>query len=119
MAKAIEFDEDGATIFAAFADHPDELERVAALTDPGQVSKAIQRFAGRVLPALNASKPPADAGKDGGEGPRANRPPQAAMTRAKPVGTVLGGGRVAAEPDLEAMSQEEYEAYMNKRSRGW
>lgn len=121
MVKAIEFDEDGASIVAHLADHPEELERIAKLTSEAQVAKALQRFAGKVLASAPAPSIPANADKgtvSEDDTPRAPRQPKAApVTRAKPVGTVLSGGRVSVEPDIESMSQDEYEAYMNRKER--
>ena len=123
MLKAVEFDEDGARILAHLADHPDDLKRIAAMTDEAQVSKALQRFAGKVLGEAPSTKPPAKPDTDDELPdeitPRAPRQPAAArITRAQPVGTVLRGGRVSSEPDLDSMSQDEYDAYMNRKQYG-
>lgn len=123
MLKAVEFDEDGARILAHLAEHPDELKRIAGLTDEKSVSKALQRFAGKVLgeapSTTSPAKPEPDDELPDDPTPRASRQPAAArVTRAQPVGTVLRGGRVSSEPDLDGMSQEDYEAYMNRKQYG-
>lgn len=122
MLKAVEFDEDGARILAHLADHPDDLKRIASLTDEAQVSKALQRFAGKVLSEASSTKPPAQPDTDDGDleevTPRANRQPAVArVSRAQPVGTVLHGGRVKSEPDLEAMDFDDFDQYMTERER--
>jgi hypothetical protein len=119
MLKAIEFDEDGASIMAALADHPDELKRIASLTSEAQVSKALQRFAGRVLvdePSASTPAKPDLADNTDDDTPRINRqPPAVRVSRAQPIGTVLNGGRVSGSVDLDSLNQAEYEEEMNRR----
>lgn len=123
ILSALEFDEDGAEIAYHLASNLEEARRIAALPE-SQVAKAIQRFAGKVVGTTPAPHIPADAGlgdeEEVLEAPRARPQPQAARSRAQPVGTVLGGGRVSSDRDLDSMSPAEYEAYMNRKERaGW
>ncbi len=123
ILSALEFDEDGAEIAYHLASNLEEARRIAALPQ-SQVAKAIQRFAGKVVGTTPTLTTPADAGSSDEEEvleiPRARPQPQAARSRAQPVGTVLGGGRVSSDRDLDSMSPAEYEAYMNRRERaGW